>query len=166
MPQILNAENLTNLGWTLLNSIWQMGVLWFFYFILTATNKRLTALARHNLALILSGLGFAWSLYSLVTADGYTAGLLFRIPAFPDPGSVSTFISSLLSALSVLYLVTILTWAGRYMQGYYESKQNRRRSDVFYPEPLQLFSDRVSTTMHIRKPVRVLLVEWVDTAQT
>ncbi|MFI5195421.1 MAG: M56 family metallopeptidase, partial [Chitinophagales bacterium] len=46
------------------------------------------------------------------------------------------------------------------------SKQNRRRSDVFYPEPLQLFSDRVSTTMHIRKPVRVLLVEWVDTAQT
>ena len=30
MPQILNAENLTNLGWTLLNSIWQMGILWFF----------------------------------------------------------------------------------------------------------------------------------------
>lgn len=166
MPQILNAENLTNLGWTLLNSIWQMGILWFFYFMLAATNKRLTALARHNLALIFSGLGFAWSVYSLVTADGDTADLTFRIPAFPDPDSVSTFISSLLSVLSVLYLVTILTWAGRYMQGYYESKQNRRRSDVFYPEPLQLFSDRVSTAMHIRKPVQVLLVEWVDTAQT
>ena len=55
MLQFLNANSLTALGWALLNSIWQMGILWLLYLLLTANNKRYSAAIRHNLAAILSG---------------------------------------------------------------------------------------------------------------
>ncbi len=51
---------LTALGWSLLNSIWQMAVLWSFYFLITAGIKRISAAGKHNLALAFSVIGSGW----------------------------------------------------------------------------------------------------------
>src|SRR5215210_5075301 len=48
------------LGWALVNSIWQMGLLWMIFLVMTACMRNLTARMKHSLAVILLGTGFAW----------------------------------------------------------------------------------------------------------
>jgi hypothetical protein len=39
---------LTALGWSLLNSFWQMAILWIAFYLLTAGNKRVSATGKHS----------------------------------------------------------------------------------------------------------------------
>lgn len=166
MLQFLNANSLTALGWALLNSIWQMGILWLLYLLLTANNKRYSAAIRHNLAAILSVSGFAWFLYFLISSLISPGGFMEWNPV----SALSTYISSaaapFLSALSVIYLAILAFQAFRYMLGFHQIQVKRKCAGQLFSEPLQLFSDRISTAMGIQKPVNILLVNWVDTAQT
>src|SRR4030095_904230 len=57
------------LGWALLNSVWQMGLLWVMFLLLTACMRRLTAQIKHNLAVILLGIGFCW--FAITLAGQY-----------------------------------------------------------------------------------------------
>ena len=54
------------LGWSLLNSLWQMAFLWLLYILITGKGNRFSARAKHNLALLLSITGSAWFLFTLV----------------------------------------------------------------------------------------------------
>jgi hypothetical protein len=57
---------LTVLGWSLLDSIWQMAVLWMAYYILTAGNIRISSAGKHNLILVFVFIGLEWFVYTLV----------------------------------------------------------------------------------------------------
>ena len=65
MPVFAASPFLDALGWALLNSIWQFGVLWCMYYVLTVLIKSLTAAARHNLAVYLLVAGAGWFVISL-----------------------------------------------------------------------------------------------------
>src|SRR5882724_7792268 len=66
------------LGWSLVNSLWQMAFLWLLYILLTGTGNRFSAKAKHNLALILSTTGSLWFVFtftgSLENHDLLSAG--------------------------------------------------------------------------------------------
>jgi hypothetical protein len=57
---------LTILGWSLLDSIWQMAVLWMAYYMLTAGNIRISSAGKHNLILVFVFIGAEWFIYYLV----------------------------------------------------------------------------------------------------
>jgi Zn-dependent protease with chaperone function len=166
MPQFLNTDSLTALGWSLLNGIWQMGILWLGYLLLTRNHKRFSAAARHNLALFFSGLGFIWFLYSLFRELVYPSGITGWKPVNYFFSKISFVISPLLSVLTVIYLTILVFRAGRYIVGFYQMQISRRGFEVSFSEPLQLFSNRISPVMGIGKQISIFLVGWVDTAQT
>src|SRR5690349_5739731 len=60
MAFLSQSAFLKALGWALLNSVWQMGLLWVMFILLTACMKKLTAQIRHSLAVIFLGIGFVW----------------------------------------------------------------------------------------------------------
>ncbi|MDP4252041.1 MAG: M56 family metallopeptidase, partial [Bacteroidota bacterium] len=166
MSHFLNAENLNSLGWSLLNSIWQIGILWVIYLLIAKTSKRFSAAARYNLALLFSSLGFVWFLYGLTSPVVHYEGIIYRLSFSIGLSPFSAFFSLVLPVLTTIYLLILLIWAVWYVLGFYRLKQNKRQSGIFYSAPLQLFSDRVSAAMGIGKPVSILLANWVDTAQT
>ncbi len=57
---------LTVLGWSLLDSIWQMAVLWIAYYMLTAGNIRISSAGKHNLILVFVFIGAEWFVYTLI----------------------------------------------------------------------------------------------------
>ena len=167
MPPFLNTDSLTALGWSLLNGIWQMGILWLGFLLLTGNHKRFSSAIRHNLALLFSGIGFSWFLYSLITSSmGYPKEFVVWAPASFFSANVSTAINHLLSALTVIYLTILVFWTVRYLLGFYQMQIKKRCSEESFSALLQLFSNRISPVMGIGRPVRILLVDWVDTAQT
>ena len=66
MNLVHQSAFLKALGWSLLDSLWQMGVLWLMYVLLTANGKRLHARQRHTLALLSLAGGSLWFVVTLV----------------------------------------------------------------------------------------------------
>jgi len=57
MSLLTQSALLQALGWSLFNSLWQMGLLWLFYWIVVAIFRNISAHSRHNLATALVGIG-------------------------------------------------------------------------------------------------------------
>src|ERR1700748_1454430 len=68
MHLLTQSTLLRVLGWTLFNSLWQMGLLWFLYLGLTRIFSITSARTRHGLTLLLLGTGTLWSTASFLTA--------------------------------------------------------------------------------------------------
>src|ERR1017187_6557672 len=166
MFRLLNAGSLIALGWSLLNSIWQMGFLGLAYLLMTRNHKRFSAAARHNLALLLGGLGFVWFIFSLIMGLLHPQGFIHWSPRIFFSSTGSSILSTLLYALTIIYLIVLVLRCSRYILEFFQLEVKKRRSGTTFSEPLQCFANKVSPAMGIRKKIKVMLTDWVDTAQT
>ncbi|HXB31287.1 MAG TPA: M56 family metallopeptidase [Puia sp.] len=150
---------LTVLGWSLLDSIWQMAILWLAYYMLTAGNIRISSAGKHNLILVFVFIGAEWFIYSLVH--------IFNEPAARfSPGfiSVSSSVNRWIPYLSSVYIGVLLF---RFLQYGFQSYQwNKKRPEKNLSSELQSFADRYSKLMGIPKRIHVYLSDMAETAQT
>jgi Zn-dependent protease with chaperone function len=157
MPAFVNI--LTALGWSLLDSIWQMAAVWTAYFILTADNKRISAAGKHNLALMFVAIGSGWSVYSFVH--------ILNRPVDPILSGFIPFTPSINHWIPYLSLVYLLILIQRLLQyGFLCRKQNRNKSGKSVSPVLQSFADRHARLMGISRRVNVCLCDLADTAET
>jgi len=65
----MNQVNfLQSLGWALINSLWQMALLWVVYQFITASFHKIKPAHKTFLATLLIFSGFAWFVYTLITS--------------------------------------------------------------------------------------------------
>src|SRR6185295_10001288 len=138
MALIGQSAFLKALGWALLNSVWQMGLLWLMFLLLTACMRKMTAQMKHSLAVILLGTGFCWFAITLageyltyserpviVSVDGAEAKPENFFSYF---GAFSKGIEFALPYLSILYLgITVflfIRFAAQYRYTNFICKQN------------------------------------------
>jgi beta-lactamase regulating signal transducer with metallopeptidase domain len=150
---------LTVLGWSLLDSIWQMAVLWMAYYMLTAGNIRISSAGKHNLILVFVFIGAEWFVYSLVH--------LFNEPASRfTPGFISISYSAnhWIPFLSLVYIGVLVF---RFLQYAFQSYiWNKKRPGKTLSSELQSFAERYARLMGIPKRVQVYLSDLAETAQT
>src|SRR5690349_20698812 len=133
MNFINQSAFLKALGWSLLDSLWQMGLMWLVYVCLTANGKKFQARQRHTIALLSLTGGTLWFLVTLIV-NFYKAAaapeivtvylsageqlskqpLIARIAAFCEPG---------LPYLSVAYLAVACFLFLRFYGHYYRTRQ-------------------------------------------
>jgi Zn-dependent protease with chaperone function len=150
---------LTALGWSLLNSIWQLAVLWSFYFLITAGIKRISAAGKHNLALAFSMIGSGWvisTFFQLLNEPAYITHAGF-IPVFRSFNYWVPYIS-------ILYIVVLTTRTAKYGLQYF----GRRKKECgnFISPVLQSFVDRHARLLGISSGVKVYLSDLAETAET
>lgn len=174
MSLITQSALLKALGWSLVNSIWQMALLWLVYIILTGIGKRFTARMRHALALIFSTAGSLWFLATFIATlsnGNASAGQVFFGWA-PNGGllsflySIKLLINTALPYLSSAYLATLLFLFIRYAGHYVHLQQVRLSGTSRIGPELRLFAASVSRQMGIRKKVAVWLSAMVDSPMT
>ena len=72
------------LGWSLIDSLWQMGAVWLFYVLITGNGRKFSSQQRHTLALIGSAVGML--LFVVSIAKNYYGGpantSYFNLPFF------------------------------------------------------------------------------------
>ncbi len=150
---------LTVLGWCLLDSIWQMAVMWMGYKMVTAGNKRLSPAAKHNLILLFVFIGSEWFAYSFIhLMNEPTADFL---PGFLP---VSPAANYWISGLSMFYLVIL---SGRLLQYTLQYFRFWKNVNSKTPHPLfQAFADRYSKILGIHRKVQVYFCTLAETAET
>jgi beta-lactamase regulating signal transducer with metallopeptidase domain len=150
---------LTVLGWSLLDSIWQMAILWLTYYMLTAGNNRISSAGKHNLILVFAFIGAEWFVYTLIR--------LTNQPTIPYVSGLITVTSSAnlwLSYLSFVYLAVLLF---RFLQYLFQSYvPGKNKSGKSLSVDLQIITDRYSRILGVTKRVQVYLSDLVETAQT
>lgn len=150
---------MTALGWSLLNSIWQMAALWLLYCGITTRITRISAAAKHDLALVFVVMGTGWSVLSFLqfpqtpVHTGATA-------LYP----LSQFISRGIPYLSDIYLVVLV--ARLIQSGFQYRDRTRGLSEKAVSTELQSIIDRFRRLLNISKKVQIHYSEKVETAQT
>jgi Zn-dependent protease with chaperone function len=150
---------LTALGWSLLNSIWQMAVVWTAYSLLTLGNKRISAAGKHNLALLFVVIGSGWIITSFFQllhgpANNFVSGFI----------PVSQTVNRWIPFVSSIYLLVLMARFLKYGFRYFDRIKNISEKCI---SPLwQTFVDRHARLLGISKRVRVYLSDLAETAET
>lgn len=163
------------LGWALLNSIWQIGLLWLMFLLLTACMRKLTAQMKHSLAVILLGTGFCW--FAITLAGGYLTysehPVVVNVAGDAKPENILGYfgvftkgIEFALPYLSVLYLgVTLFLFfrfAAQYRYTNHLCTQNIQKPQA----SVRIYVQQIAERMGIKKDIKVWLSEIVDTPMT
>src|SRR5215813_10709029 len=120
MNLVNQSAFLKALGWTLLDSLWQIGILWLLYVLLTANGKKYQSRQRHSIALLSLAGGSLWFLITLVVnlykaasapevITVYVSNNSNEVVTTPSTllGQVAAWFEPLLPFLSVVYLIAI-----------------------------------------------------------
>jgi beta-lactamase regulating signal transducer with metallopeptidase domain len=120
MSHIYQSAFLEALGWSLLDSLWQMGTLWIVYTLLTLNGQKLSAAARHRLALLTTAGGMAWFFATLILnyQNAVNDETLYSLSYFFKDG-IRNFIDSwrylgeAIPVVSSLYLLAVALYGSR-----------------------------------------------------
>lgn len=170
MDAVTQSNFLQALGWAVLNSLWQMALLWVVYQVATGVLQVRKPAHKSNLASLLLFTGFAWFVYTFViilTANS-EAGSLVSSGFISVDGNIAlnNWLERTLPMASVAYLLLLIVPVGRFIRNYRFVNAVRTtglsRADVQW----RIFARNISARMGIRKPVQVWLSEVVHSPVT
>lgn len=173
MHLLTQSTLLRALGWSLLNSFWQMAFLWLVYVFFTNIFRRASSGVRYGLAVLLLGAGTVWAGISFFNAflsagdpaQSYQPG----IPYFSQAhwtGAIllagRRLINESIPWCSTLYLVTLLFLFARYAKQYLYSRRLMRMELSKAAPELRVFTAQTGRRMGIKKEVGVWLSSLVE----
>jgi len=171
MPLFAASPFLDALGWALLNSIWQFGVLSCGYHMLTAGMKKLTAAGRHSLAvyLLLAGAGWfiislSWRYYSQSGMAGYTVAL-DNNDWYTMYQYGRSWMDRLMPWWSACYLVCITGLFIKFCLFVRRAQLLQQKDISRLPVEWRLYVKNIAALLSIKKNVRAVVSGRVDTPQ-
>ncbi|MET0242109.1 MAG: M56 family metallopeptidase, partial [Flavitalea sp.] len=166
MNTILQSVFLKALGWSLVDSLWQLGIVWLIYFAGTRRGRKFSADKRHNLALLSLAAGSAWFLGTLFYRMAGDGEFYTGLSVASVTGSLHGFVEPALPFLSVLYLVVAMVLAGR-LYGQFKLTQKLSTSGISKAAPeLRVFLKQMAMQLGIRKNVKIWISSLVETPLT
>jgi beta-lactamase regulating signal transducer with metallopeptidase domain len=159
------------LGWALLNSIWQFGIMWLLFWILTASLRKLTAAARHTLSVYLLTAGSIWFLISL-------SWKYYSYPSFTDNSftvestgfynayhTVEQSMDGLMPYWSVLYLLCIAALFAKFCLFIRQAGELQTKGISKMPVDWRMYVRNTAAQLGISRKVEVVLSSLIDTPQ-
>jgi beta-lactamase regulating signal transducer with metallopeptidase domain len=173
MHLLTQSALLRALGWSLLNSLWQMAFLWLVYVFFTNIFRRTSAGIRHGLAVLLLGVGTVWAGISFFntfqSADDPMQSYQLDIPYFSQAhwaGSTllagRKLIDESIPWCSTLYLLTLIFLFVRYVKQYLYSRRLMYTGLSKTTPELRVFTAQTSRRMGIKKEIGIWLSSLVE----
>jgi len=176
MNFLYQSAFLKALGWALLNSLWQMALLWLVYMGLTMNGKKLLSRQRHAIALLSLAGGSAWFLVTLIinlykAASGPQVITVYVENASdPFAGSIPGLIAHWFEpALPFLSLAYLLAAAFLFVRFYFQYRHTQQlfTTGLQKADPeWRIFLQQAVQQMSIKKKVQIWLSSMVDTPVT
>lgn len=169
MTAISQSDFLQTLGWAILNSLWQMALLWvLFQTIISLFNVKKPS---HKTALATSLLlsGFAWFIFTFIsiwnqTFDGAIAGSL--ISGLSSDERLYRWLHSTLPIASFVYLLLLVLPVLYFIRNYRFVQvirtQELKKIDVDW----RIFVKKMAALMGIKKPVHIWISEKISSPVT
>lgn len=161
------------LGWALLNSLWQFGLLWLVFMLFIHSRKSITAATKHGFALVMITAGFTWFAAGLsfeyFTYSGVRnprfSGNFFGTESFYSTTyrEMSTFLDNNLSYLSIIYLLIVAFLFVRFFRYFNHSRIIQTSGLHKLRAELRLYVQQLVEQLGIRHQVSVWISEYIDT---
>jgi beta-lactamase regulating signal transducer with metallopeptidase domain len=165
MPFISQSGFLNALGWAVINSIWQMALIWLFYKLFVLFFKPGSALKAKS-SFILLVAGSVWTGISFITAfrSPTTSSTLFTIngTSYSFNDSISTF----LPYASIIYLSLLTIPVIRFIINIREVILIRNKKLKKIEIQWRLFVKKMVSLLEIKKPVQVWISENISSPIT
>lgn len=161
---------LQSLGWAILNSLWQLAMLWVIYQLISGLSKKARPAFKSLTATTLLFCGFGWFVYTFLSSY-LSKGNIDSIESsmFVNPAaneSVNAWLQKTLPIASVVYLVLLVFPFMQFIRNYRYVQVIRKfglnKIDVSW----RLFVSRVAMRMNIKKKVTIWVSEFVSSPVT
>jgi len=169
MFAISQSNFLQALGWAVLNSLWQMALLWVVYQLITAVFRTKRSSQKAYLATSLLFTGFAWFVFNffVILADKSAAQTDYSAFVTVNGNeAVNNWLFTTLPIASVLYLallvLPVLNFIRNYRYVQFIRGNGLKKADVKW----RMFTQKIAAQMGIVKPVQVWLSEFVSSPVT
>src|SRR5687767_389135 len=162
------VDFLQSLGWSLINSLWQMALLWTIYQFITVFFHKIKAAHKTSLALLFTFSGFAWFIYTLVTSLLSESN---SITSFYNSGIISNkgwnyFADKILPYASAAYLIILIAPVWQFIRNYRYVQMIRKTGIKKMDVAWRMYVKRTSVAMGIARDVKIWLSEWVTSPVT
>ena len=165
----MNQVNfLQSLGWSLINSLWQMALLWAIYQFITVSIPKLRPAHKTSLAILLTFSGFAWFVYTLITSfisntnsitTFYNSGLI-------NESSWNYLAGKILPYASAAYLIILIAPVWQFIRNYRFVQMIRSTGIKKIDVTWRLYVKNTAAAMGIAREVKIWLSEWVTSPVT
>ena len=165
----MNQVNfLQSLGWALINSLWQMALLWVVYQFITASFHKIKPAHKTSLATMLIFSGFAWFIYTFISS---LVSETNSITSFYNTGLISNdnweyFASKILPYASLIYLVVLIAPVWQFIRNYRFVQMIRNTGIKKMDVAWRMYVKRTSVAMGIARDVKIWLSELVTSPVT
>lgn len=163
------ANFLQSLGWAVLNSLWQLALLWVVYQIVSSIFRTTKSSFRSSLASSLLIAGFVWFIYTFFSAYVNPAEKTVISSAFINADAneqVNVWLQQTLPVASVFYLVILLLPLLHFIRNYRYVQVIRRYGLTKMNVEWRMFVSKVSAQMNIKQTVRIWVSEFVSSPVT
>ncbi len=159
---------LQSLGWALINSLWQMALLWAVYQLVILSFKKLRSAHKTSLAILLTFSGFAWFIYTFFVSQtsGSSSINTFNNSGVIDNNSWNYFTVNILPYAAVVYLLILMAPLWQFIRNYrfvqFIRTSGLKKIDVDW----RMYVKKTAAAMGITREVKIWLSEWVTSPVT
>lgn len=161
---------LQSLGWAVLNSLWQLALLWVAYQLITAIYKSAKSSFRSSLASGLLIAGFAWFVFTFFSFFNSSLSeetvISTSFITADDSSQMNNWIKQMLPVASVIYLVLLAMPLLRFIRNYRYVQVIRKYGLVKINAEWRVFINNVSNRMGIKKHVSIWISELISSPVT
>jgi len=166
MPFISHSNFLQALGWAVINSLWQMALLWMFYKLFVFIGKAGSSLKSKSAFILLIG-GTGWFIISFILAYNTPVKNNSTLFTWNDISySLNDRISSVLPYASIAYLVLLVIPVIRFIISLRQVIQIRTKNIRKIEIQWRLFVKKMTAYLDIRRPVQVWISENITSPVT
>lgn len=159
---------LQSLGWSLINSLWQMALLWAIYQFFILSIPKLRPASKTSLAILLTFAGFAWFIYTFITSlisNSNTITSLYNTGLISD-SNWNYFAAKILPYASVAYLIILVGPVWQFIRNYRFVQMIRNSGIKKIDVAWRLYVRNTAAAMGITREVKIWLSEWVNSPVT
>jgi len=160
------------LGWGLFHSLWQFAVCWLIYRTLASGIKKMTAPARHTMAVLLlfAGTisfigGLSWKYYADTSTTGYPGITLANTSYYTLWHSADRAIDVLMPYWSLLYLLCVSFLLIKFCLFVQRAGNLQHNGITKMAASWRTYVQNIATQLGIHREVKALLSVYIDTPQ-
>lgn len=163
LPFFEQAYLLSSVGWAIANSFWQAGILWLLYQIIISIDKKLPAVVKYHLSLILLSGSFIWFLYTtaqiyqLLKGSDFLAGNTI----FEDWLKFAP-LKNVLPFLSIIYFFSLGGLILQFLRNLSANRILQKKGLSRAPFDVRLFVNQTALHLGIKKKIQVWISNNVE----
>ena len=159
------------LGWAVLNSLWQMALLWVIYQLILSIYKNASSHQKSTLAALILSSGFCWFIFTLISiwiSDSSSNHALVSSSLISIEGNenVNEWLQKTLPVASLLYLILLVIPAIGFARNYRYVQLLRHQGISKADVKWRMFVKRIAEQMGIKRPVPIWISDLITSPVT